>query len=75
MQRHINGDPDVTAEVMQEICLRMAATELGFDRPSVLRARDKGRGAGSARIRRASQTPARAAGKARSGTRQQGMAP
>lgn len=59
------GDPDVTAEVMQEICLRMAATELGFDWPAVLRARGKGRRTGSPRTRRAPHAPARAAGKAR----------
>src|SRR2546427_9456500 len=39
------GDPDVTAEVMEEICLRMAGTELGFDGSSRLgqRPRSKGR--------------------------------
>src|SRR5438034_3792767 len=46
------GDPDVTAEVMQEICLRMSGTELGFDWPSGMRGRGKGPRTGSGRTRR-----------------------
>jgi hypothetical protein len=55
------NDPEVTPERMEEICLRMAASELGFDAPSA-RARPR------ARSRRAARTPsAKAAGRAHEG--------
>src|SRR5438477_2113334 len=54
-------DPDVTADVMEEICLRMAGSELGFD-PG-LRVQTKGRRA--APPARVAHGVAKAAGKAR----------
>ena len=58
------GDPDVTADLMEEICLRMAGTELGFDASSGLGSRQQSKGGGVSRSGRASHV-AKAAGKSR----------
>ena len=61
LARWLLRDPDVTADVMEEICLRMAGSELGFD-PG-LRVQTKGRRA--APPARVAHGVAKAAGKAR----------
>jgi len=59
------GDPVVTADVMEEICLRMAGTELGFEWAPGLRRRSPSKGRGVARAAQVSQGVAKAVGKAR----------
>jgi AcrR family transcriptional regulator len=44
------GDPEVSAEGMEEICLRMAGSELGFEWSSARRARPNGRSRRMARV-------------------------
>ncbi|TML01695.1 MAG: TetR family transcriptional regulator [Actinobacteria bacterium] len=58
------GDPDVTTDLMEAICLRMAGTELGFDGSSGLASRQQSKGRRVSRSGRASHV-AKAAGKSR----------
>ena len=58
------GDPDVTTDLMEAICLRMAGTELGFDVSSGLGSRPQSKGRRISRTGRVSHV-AKAAGKSR----------